>query len=139
MGAGDVLAGRIDADLRFAADISNMFEKVEARPDREIDGQQVYVLRASRSGEPPVRLYFSKNSGLLVRMVRYVDSPLGRNPTQIDYSDYRDIDGTKVAFRRTVSQPQGKYTLVIDEVHRNVPIEDAKFAEPTATTIPAVQ
>ena len=53
------------------------------------------MLNATRPGRPPVRLYFDKNSGLLVRMVRYAETPVGRNATQIDYADYREMDGVK--------------------------------------------
>src|SRR5450759_321351 len=44
-------------------------------------------------------LYFDQESGLLVRMVRYGKSPIGRVPTQIDYADYRDVNGIKIPFR----------------------------------------
>ena len=42
-----------------------------------------------------MKLYFDKETGLLSRSVRYTDSPVGLNPTQIDYSDYREVAGTK--------------------------------------------
>jgi len=34
-------------------------------------------------GQPPLRLYLDKESGLLLRLVRYAETPLG----QIDYAD----------------------------------------------------
>ena len=130
MNAGDLLAGHIDADLSFAADIKKFFSTVEAQPDEEIDSRKVNVIRASSPGLPPVNMYFDADSGLLVRMVRYVESPLGRNPTQIDYSDYRVVAGAKVPYQRTISQPQGRFVMQFQEVRRNVPIENSKFAEP---------
>ena len=130
MNAGDLLAGHIDADLSFAADIKKFFSTVEVQPDEEIDGRKVNVIRASSPGLPPVKMYFDTDSGILVRMVRYVESPLGRNPTQIDYSDYRVVAGVKVSYQRTVSQPQGRFVMQLREIQLNVPIEDSKFAEP---------
>lgn len=135
MNTGDLLAGHIDADLHFAVDIQKFFRTVEARPDTEIDGRRVNVIGGSSPGTPPVEMYFDSESGLLVRMVRYVETPLGRNPTQIDYSDYRVVAGTKVPYRRTVSQPQGRFVVQLQEVQRNVPIEDSKFAEPAARAL----
>ncbi len=71
-------------------------------------------------------------TGLLVRMVRYIETPLGDNPTQIDYSDYRDVDGVKVPFRWTLSRPNGRFTIQVKDVKQNVPVDDAKFAKPAA-------
>ena len=77
-----------------------------------------------------MRLYFDKNSGLLVREVRYAETPLGRMPTQIDYADYRDSGGVKIPFRWTLARPNGRFTIQIAEVENNVPIDDARFAKP---------
>ena len=65
-----------------------------------------------------------------MRLVRYVRTPLGLIPTRIDYGDYRDVDGVKVAFSWTVAEPDGKTTTQLDEVLDNVPINDEKFAMP---------
>jgi photosynthetic reaction center cytochrome c subunit len=54
-------------------------------------------------GRQPVKFYFDTKSGLLVRQVRYSDSPIGIVPTQIDYADYRDVAGIKMPFKRTVT------------------------------------
>jgi len=81
-------------------------------------------------GRLPVRLYFDQNSGLLVRLVRYAETPVGRNPTQVDYADYRDADGVKIPFRWTVSRVNGRFTIQIAEVKSNVPLDDAKFSKP---------
>ena len=83
-----------------------------------------------REGRPPLRLFFDKQSGLLLRMVRYVETPLGRNPTQIDYADYREDTGVKIPFRWTIARPQGRFTIQIDSVQTNVPIGNEKFSKP---------
>ena len=87
-------------------------------------------------GKPPVKLYFDEESGLLVREVRYADTPLGRNPTQIDFADYRDADGVKVPYRWTVARPGGRFTIQVDQMQQNVPVEDAKFAKPADSARP---
>jgi hypothetical protein len=81
-------------------------------------------------GQPPLKLYFDSQSGLLLRLVRYAETPLGRLPTQIDYSDYRDADGVKIPYRWTLSRPGNRFTIQIDQVQQNVPIDDAKFNPP---------
>jgi hypothetical protein len=79
-----------------------------------------------------VRFFFDANTGLLVRTVRYTENPLGRMPVQIDYADYRDVDGMKTPFRWTLSRPNGRFTIQLNEAKANVAIDDSKFAKPAA-------
>ena len=48
-------------------------------------------------------LCFDAETGLLVRLVRFSNSPVGRVVTRIDYSDYREVAGVKMPFKWTVS------------------------------------
>src|SRR5258708_38552852 len=84
-------------------------------------------------GNPPLHLYLDKESGLLLRLIRYAETPLGRNPTQIDYADYRDADGVKMPFRWTLARPGNRFTIRIEQVQQNVPVDDAKFAPAPAS------
>ena len=126
----DLAAARLDADLQFPLHIQQIFPELRLEYPEKINDRDAYLLRAIREGQPPLRLYFDEQSGLLIRMVRYAETPLGRNPTQIDYADYREVDGVQVPFRVTTSQPGNTNTIQFDEVRQNVPIEAAKFAKP---------
>jgi photosynthetic reaction center cytochrome c subunit len=134
MSKGDLQAAGIDADLHLPAHIKTSFSDLKVRPDEQIAGRTVNVIRARNPNSPPVELYFDQQSGLLVRMVRYVDSPLGRNPSQIDYSDYRDVAGIKQPFQWTVAQPQGRFTIQLEDIAVNVAVADANFARPEASS-----
>jgi hypothetical protein len=79
-----------------------------------------------------VRLYFDQSTGLLLRQVRYTDTPIGRSPTQIDYADYREVDGVRIPFRWTLARINGRFTIQIQEAKQNGAIDDAKFAKPAA-------
>jgi len=79
-----------------------------------------------------VKLYFDQQSGLLLRMLRFSDSPLGLNPVEIDYADYRDVQGVKTPFRWTLTRTSGAFTIKIDSVQQNVSIDEQKFARPTS-------
>lgn len=69
--------------------------------------------------------------------MRFADSPLGVNPSQIDYADYRNVDNVQVPFRLTISLPGSSSTIQIEEVHQKVPIDSAKFAKPPSDRTPA--
>jgi hypothetical protein len=131
MSASENNAARIDADLQFPAHLPTLYPKFTVAQDQEkIDGHETYLVQGVEEGRPPLRLYLDKQSGLLLRLVRYAQSPLGLNPTQIDYADYREADGVQVPFRWTVARPGNRFTIQVEQMKQNVPVDDAKFVEP---------
>ena len=64
----------------------------------KVGDHETNVVLGLTKGQPPVKLYFDKDSGLLLRMVHYTDTPLGLNPTQVDFADYRDVGGVKTPY-----------------------------------------
>ncbi|HUX09597.1 MAG TPA: hypothetical protein VMW51_03090, partial [Terriglobia bacterium] len=101
-------------------------------PPQKVGDQMAYVLMGMQQGEPPVELFFSQQTGLLLRRVTFTQTALGRLPQQTDYSDYREVDGVKVPFQWTVAEPRGQSTVQASEVRQNVPISAEKFAKPVA-------
>ena len=130
MNAQESVGARMDADLAFAADVKSLYPKWETLPGEKIDGHDTWLVVGRKEGEPPLKLYLDQKSNLLLRLVRYTDSPLGYNPTQIDYADYRDAHGLKVPFRWTLSRPGNQFTIQVEQLQQNVPVDDAKFAAP---------
>ena len=122
----------MDADLHFAAHLKGMFSEAKVRGTEKVGDREAYLVVGRREGKPPLRLYFDEQSGLLVRLVRYGETPLGRMPTQIDYADYRETGGVKIPFRWTLARPSGRFTIQVSEVKQNVPVDDGKFAKPPA-------
>jgi photosynthetic reaction center cytochrome c subunit len=132
MSAAESWAAGLDAEFYLATRLKEIFPQIRRGRPEEIAGVMCESLNATAPGHPPVRLSFDQKSGLLVRMVRFADTPMGRNPTQIDYADYREVDGVKIPYRWTLSRPNGRFTIQIDEVKDNAPVEDARFAKPAA-------
>jgi|CZKJ01.1.fsa_nt_gi hypothetical protein len=128
----DIDAAAMDADLHFPAHLKEMFNKVEVRGTEKVADHDAYLVVGRREGKTPLRLYFDQQSGLLVRLVRFGETPLGRMPTQIDYTDYREAGGVKIPFRWTLARPGGRFTIQVNDVQLNVPVDDAKFAKPPA-------
>ncbi len=124
-------ASALDAEFAIALRLKQIFPQIRRAAPEQIAGAMCDLLIATAPGRLPVRLYFDQNSGLLVRLVRYAETPVGRNPTQIDYADYRESDGVKVPFRWTLSRVNGRFTIQIADMKGNVPLDDAKFRRPT--------
>ncbi|MBZ5530061.1 MAG: c-type cytochrome [Acidobacteriia bacterium] len=122
-----------DATFYLPLEIKKMFTQFRllSTPEK-VGGHNVYQVVGFKEGKPPLRFFFDKESGLLLRTVRYAETPLGRNPTQVDYADYRTEGGLKIPFQWTIARPSGRFTIQMSEVQQNVPIDDAKFAKPAA-------
>jgi hypothetical protein len=129
----DLDAAQMDADLHFPLHIKQVFAELRVEYPEKIGDREAYVISGTRNGQPPVKFYFDEQSGLLERLVRYAQSPLGLVPTRIDYADYRNVDGVETPFRRTVAQPGETFTFQVEQFRQNVPIDDAEFARPTAS------
>lgn len=131
IGAAEADAAWLDADLLLPVRMKQTFGDLRLMAAQKIDGRDVNVLQGRRESKPPVNFYFDQQSGLLVRMVRYIDTAVGLNPTQIDYADYRDLGGVKIPYRWTIARPRGQFTIQVDAAQQNVPIDEGKFAPPT--------
>ena len=136
MSAAENAAARIDADLYFPAHVKTLYQKFRVDAGEKIDGHETYLVVGRSESLPSLRLYLDKESGLLLRLIRYAETPLGRNPTQIDYADYRDANGVKIPFRWTLARPGNSFTIQVEQVQQNVPVDDAKFVAPPPPQAP---
>ena len=129
---GDLQGAKVEATLSFPGGIKQAFSQWRVGFSTTINDRDVQVVQGSNPGESPVKFYFDQQSGLLVRVVRYTNLPVGLNPTQIDFADYRDVSGVKVPFRWTVTWTDGRSITELRQVQPNAPIDAAKFAKPAA-------
>ena len=136
MHGSDLDGASIDADLHLATHLKQMFTEAHSRGTEKVGDHETYVVAGTREGKPPIMLYFDQQSGLLLRLVRYGETALGRMPTQIDYADYREKDGVKVPYRWTLARPSGRFTIQLSELQQNVPVDDSKFLKPVSSEPP---
>jgi photosynthetic reaction center cytochrome c subunit len=132
MTAAEGEAARIDAELRFAARLRELYKDFKVLPGDPVRGRPTYLVVAKAPGKPALNLYFDRENGLLLRLIRFAETPLGRNPTQIDYSDYRQTDGVKIPYRWMLARPNGAFTIQVESVQQNVPVDEKLFVMPEA-------
>ena len=130
MSATDSASYSMDAEFYLPLRIKEIFPQLRRGRPETINGVECEVLNGSGPGRPSVRLYFDRNNGLLTRMVRFSDTPLGRMPVEIDYADYKSLDGVRIPLRWTLARPTGRFTIQIEDVKINPPIDDARFVKP---------
>jgi len=125
---GNLDRARLEAIVEFPAGIRRAFPKWRVGRTA-IDDREVRVVQGIGDAQALANFYFD-DAGLLVRMVRWTRTPVGFVPTQVDYSDYRDVAGVKIPFHRSVSQTYMQMTIELSDVQPNVPVDAAKFARP---------
>ena len=145
----DLDGARVDAQLSFPGQIKSILTNLKSGPPTTITdlpaptsqssvlqgavGNQSHVVDVVQGTGPRgllVTLYFDQQTGLLLRELRFGLSPIGRVPTQIDFGDYRDVNGIKLPFRMTYAWLDGRDAIVLDEIRTNVPVDEAKFGRP---------
>lgn len=87
------------------------------------------VLTPKEGGSPETRWY-SKKSGLLVKMSTTQKSQLGEISMEMLFSDYRNVGGVMIAFHNTVKAGPQQMEMVQEVVQNNVPIPAAKRTPP---------
>jgi len=127
---GNLEGAKVDAVLSFPGSVKTMLTNLRAGfPATRIGDRDVVVIEGNM-GRSGVKLYFDKQSGLLLRQLRYARTAVGLNPTQVDYSDYRDVAGVKLPFKWIVTWTDGQSSYEMDSIQANVPIDASKFAMP---------
>jgi photosynthetic reaction center cytochrome c subunit len=135
---GDLDGARVEAELAFPGRLKQMLTEWRVGAPFTIDDREVYIVQGRPApGGLPVKLFFDRQNGLLVRLVHYADTAVGRIPTQIDYEDYRDVAGIKMPFKLTRTWTDGRSIIELRSVELNVPIEAAKFAKPAPPAPPS--
>lgn len=130
MPQADIEGAKLDADLQFPINLKKTFQELKVIRTEKLGEHDAILLFATNSSGPPLELYFDRQSGLLLRQLRFGSSPLGLNPTQIDYDDYKAFDGVQVPLHLFITRPNRTLDIHLLQVTQNVPVADAKFARP---------
>jgi hypothetical protein len=97
----------------------------------KVDDRDAYIVEATSPDGATEKLYFDAETGLLVRRdFERVTIDDGIVLYEVDYDDYKDVEGLKLP--ATVRRKTPDYTLTyrFTEIKQNVPVEDAKFNKP---------
>jgi hypothetical protein len=121
---------RLEDAFNIATQLKDILVNPKVDHPEAINGTEHYVVSARTQALPMVKLYFAKDSGMLVRLVYHTDSIFGAYPTQIDYRDFRDINGRKVPYTWVIAGTRNReYTYVMRNVQAAA-VDDGVFAKP---------
>jgi len=119
-------------DLFKDIKLKDQFSRLTVAGKEKIDGRDVYVLRGTTIDNRRERLFFDTQTGLLVRRVSIMSTSIGNIPEQVDFEDYRDVEGMKVPFTIRVSAIDPFYTSTrkFTEAKLNIPVDESRFNKP---------
>jgi hypothetical protein len=130
---GELSGEKLEAMLAFPGQIKTTLINWKTGLTRVIDNKDYDIVQGNGPRGPSrdelATLFFDQDTGLLRRLVRYGPSPVGRVPVQIDYLDYRDVNGIKFPFELKFSWLDGKYSAKLKDIKTNVAIDASKFGE----------
>ncbi len=125
-------ATRLEDAFNLPAQLTELVSNPQVDHPEVVGNRELYVVSGRTENLPRVKLYFEKDTGMLVRLVHFIDTSFGPYPTQIDYADFRDVDGRKVPYSWIVSQSRGReYTYAMQNVQA-AEVDDARFVRPAA-------
>jgi len=148
---GELDGARLDAQLSFPGQIKQVLSnfrvslpttisdlpgpssQTSEESSRGSGDRLVNVVQGSAPRGILATLYFDRESGLLVRLVRSARTPIGRVPTQVDFGDYRDVGGIKMPFRLMFAWLDGRDAIQLNQIETNVPVDPAKFGPPVSS------
>ena len=134
MTGGDLANSRRNSVFQSALELRKTYPTMTLLPDEKVGDQSARVILAEPGDGAKVWLYFDATSGLLIRAKTERDSAQegGRTNFDLRLEDYREFDGMKLPFVFRQTSPTQSYIIRLSEVKHNVPIEDSKFAKPSA-------
>jgi hypothetical protein len=127
---------RLDAELYFPGQIKQALGTWRSGyPQTSVGDEDVQVISGTAPAGTRVKLFFDLKTGLLARQLRYSGTIVGTNPYQLDYADYRDVNGVKLPYQWTITWTNGQSIWRVQQIESDLAITDAKFSKPAPAVL----
>jgi outer membrane lipoprotein-sorting protein len=95
----------------------------------KIGDRETYVLSFVVNPDVTRRFFFDTQTGLLLRQLTATRTMLAPLPEQVDFDDYRDVDGIKLPFmiRSSITATYDTATRRFTEIRHNLAVDDKVF------------
>jgi hypothetical protein len=95
-----------------------------------VNGSPAYKVQLTAKSGSTEYQYFDVKSGLEVRSDQIIESPQGKIPVEIYFSDYRPVNGIKIPFKTVQKVGPTEVVMIVTEMKTNVTVPDATFVSP---------
>jgi Photosynthetic reaction centre cytochrome C subunit len=112
--------------------LKDLYPNMKVVGKEKIGGREAFVVESVLNPNRTDRLFFDTQTGLLVRTLKLTQTLIGRIPEQIDFEDYREVDGVKMPFSIKLSfvDPWIGWTRKFTEIKHNVTVDAKLFDMP---------
>ena len=113
--------------------LKQQFTSTRVRPGEKINDRPTYMIIGTTADNRQERLYFDAETGLLLRRISYLSTLIALVPDQLDFEDYRDVDGVKMPFTIRVSATDVGNPVSVrsfSEMKLNATVDESKFNKP---------
>lgn len=131
MNKSDQVAAKRDYDFYREIRLKDLYPKLSLSGKMKVDDRDAYIVEAAAADGAVEKLYFDAESGLLVRRdFERINIDDGIILYEVDYEDYKEVDGVKVPSTVRRKTPDYALTYRFTEIKQNVPVDDARFNKP---------
>jgi zinc protease len=123
---------RRNADFYWPVKLAELYPTMTVLGKEFAGPREAWVVQATPAHGDSDKLYFDTQTGLLLRKVEDVWDPDGKSTFQVDFSDYREVDGVKLPFVVRRGSDDFTMTITLAEIRHNVPVPDSLFKKPAA-------
>ena len=97
----------------------------------QIKGRDMFVLTFEPPAGFPIKQYIDAETYLPARTIVTAEVPqMGKVEQMVDPSDYRDVDGVKVAHKMTLTNAMQTISMTFTKIENNVAVDEKMFAKP---------
>lgn len=135
--SGDELV-RAKGEAEFYRDLKlkALYPDLTVKGTEKVGDEEAYVLEAKPTASSKEKYWISVKSGLGLRLDSQFEGPQGTIAVSTWPQDYKMVEGIKypgkIKIKFTAGDQTMEFTLIYLEIKHNTPIDDAKFAKPSA-------
>jgi len=107
-----------------------LFTKVETTGTETINGEECYEVVLTPAEGKPETSYYSKKTGLLLRTIATIESPMGETEAKATVSEYKDFGGVLMPTKMIQKFGPQEAIMTIASVKVNESIPPERFAIP---------
>jgi hypothetical protein len=107
-------------------------DKMKVTGKEKVGEREVYIVEAQLAPDMIEKWFFDTQTGLLLRDQLLTETIIFWVPEQLDYDDYREVEGVKMPFTilQSYVDPWVGWTRKFTEIKINVPVDETQFNMP---------
>jgi photosynthetic reaction center cytochrome c subunit len=133
----DLTDAKVWAPIFPALDIERAYGHLRVAGTEEVGGEDAWRVLAFPVSGPPDQYFFSKRSGLLLRLQVTTATPLGDLPSQTNFEDYHAVGGAQIPLTIRVVEAGSVAIYKWNSVTPGAPLSPGLFRKPATLAEPS--